>query len=274
MSESMDPSFPVPDGAAALWWLGQAGFALRSGSGLLLIDPYLSDVLAEKYRGKLFPHTRMVQPPVDPARIPGITAVLCTHGHTDHMDFGAIPLLQSSSDPIFVVPRSETAKAVERGVKPQRLVGLDAGERFQLSNGWTISALPAAHEDIVLDSHGQNLFLGYVIDIGALRIYHSGDCVPYAGQIDLIRDLAPDIALLPVNGRDSYRLENGVPGNFHWDEALELCRSAGIPQLVCHHWGMFDTNTIDPRELADHLSGAHDVAWTIPQLGERIVLTE
>ena len=64
-----------------------------------------------------------------------------------------------------------------------------------------------------------------------------------------LRDLKPDIALLPVNGRDQYRRSHNVPGNFHFEEALQLCLDCDIPYLIPHHYGMFDFNTIDPLEL-------------------------
>jgi L-ascorbate metabolism protein UlaG (beta-lactamase superfamily) len=50
-----------------LYWLGQAGFIIQAGAKRLTIDPYLSDTLAEKYRGTATPHERMARPPVDPA---------------------------------------------------------------------------------------------------------------------------------------------------------------------------------------------------------------
>jgi L-ascorbate metabolism protein UlaG (beta-lactamase superfamily) len=266
----VDPAFPHPPGTdddVVLWWLGQAGFAIRHRETLLFIDPYLSDVLAGKYRGQAFPHTRMQPPPVNPSDVVGLAAVLCTHAHTDHMDLGAIPYLQTRSDPLFVVPRSEAVKATSRGIPPVRLVGLDAGETFA-APGYRVTAVPAAHEELTEDAHGQNVFLGYVIEIGGVRIYHSGDCAPYAGQHELIAALDVDLALLPVNGRDSHRNENGVPGNLTLAEALELVRAAGIPDLVCHHWGMFSFNTADPAQLHSELSTVDDIAWRVPRLGE------
>lgn len=52
---------------------------------------------------------------------------------------------------------------------------------------------------------------------------------------------------MPVNGRDAARAADGVPGNFHLDEALAL--SAACPFLVPHHFGMFAFNTIDPKRI-------------------------
>ncbi|MFC5789096.1 MBL fold metallo-hydrolase [Agromyces tardus] len=267
-TQPIDPAFPLESGAdVTIWWLGQAGFALRHGDDLLFIDPYLSDVLADKYAGRLFPHRRLHDAPVAPAAVEGLSTVLCTHGHTDHMDLGAIPLLQTRSDPLFVIPRSETVKGIGRGIPPARLLGLDAGESFRTRAGVTITAVPAAHEEITVDEHGQNLFLGYVLDLGGYRIYHSGDCAPYPGQHELLRALDLDLALLPVNGRDAHRAGNGVPGNFHLEEAVELCRAAGIPRLVCHHWGLFAFNTAQPDDLRRRLADVDDVEWHIPELG-------
>ncbi|GAA2945240.1 MBL fold metallo-hydrolase [Microbacterium luteolum] len=273
----LDPTFPAPTGqedAVVLWWLGQAGFAIRAGDELLFIDPYLSDVLADKYRGRIFPHSRMHPSPVNPSDVTGLSLVLCTHGHTDHMDLGSIPYLQSASDPLFVVPRSEAVKGVARGIPASRLLGLDAGETFRSRGGISVTAVPAAHEELTTDDHAQNLFLGYVIEVGSRRIYHSGDCAPYPGQADLVRALNVDIALLPVNGRDTHRRDHGVPGNFTLEEAVALCRDADIPALVCHHWGLFEFNSADPADLEQRLSDVDDIAWRIPELGVPFSLTE
>ncbi|MFE2185881.1 MBL fold metallo-hydrolase [Streptomyces sp. NPDC059455] len=270
-------TFPAPAGTGpgevALWWLGQAGFALRHRDSLILIDPYLSDTLAHKYRGTLFPHRRMHPAPVAPDAIRGVTAVLCTHGHTDHMDPGTIRALLPHNDPRFVVPRAERTRALERGVPATRLTGTNAGERIEL-DGITIEPVPAAHERLEQDEAGDHRFLGYVLTIAGIRIYHSGDCVPYDGQRELLRDLRADLALLPVNGRDAYRTDNGVPGNFTVREAAELCEAAGIPHLLCHHFGLFDFNTVDPDQARDELRRrATPPSWTVPRVGHAYVLT-
>src|SRR4051812_22979654 len=41
---------PEP-GALAVWWLGQSGFLIKSRSGTLVIDLYLSEHLTRKYAG-------------------------------------------------------------------------------------------------------------------------------------------------------------------------------------------------------------------------------
>jgi L-ascorbate metabolism protein UlaG (beta-lactamase superfamily) len=82
-----------------------------------------------------------------------------------------------------------------------------------------------------------------------LRIYHSGDCVPYPGLADELRRMAVDVAILPVNGRDAQPSAAGIPGNFTFDEAVALCRQAGINAMVACHFGMFDFNTVEETWL-------------------------
>ncbi len=240
----------------AICWLGQAGFLLSWQDTLLLIDPYLSDSLAKKYRGTHFPHTRMMPPPIDPEQLTGVDAVLCTHAHTDHMDPETLSTIaQRNPNCQFVVPCAAQETALSRGVPGNRLVAINAGERAPALPGTTIQAIASAHEELQIDELGNHHFLGYVVSFSKLALYHSGDCAPYPG---LVTELAPwsiDLALLPVNGRDELRRQQGVPGNFTFAEAAALCADAGIPAMIPCHFGMFDFNTVDPawldRQMAD-----------------------
>jgi L-ascorbate metabolism protein UlaG (beta-lactamase superfamily) len=236
-------------------WLGQAGFLLRWGDVRLAIDPYLSDSLAVKYRGTRFPHRRMMPSPIAPRDVKPLDAVFCTHSHSDHMDPDTLaPLAAANPACRFVVPRSAWETAVERGVPAARLIAANAGESGTLSGdvGWY--ALASAHEQLATDAAGQQRFLGYVIGFGGLRIYHSGDCVPYPGLAAELLRRAVHVAILPVNGRDAQRSAAGIPGNFTFDEAVELCRQAGIDTLLVCHFGMFEFNTVDEAWLDERIA--------------------
>lgn len=256
------------DETVRFWWLGQAGFALRYRDQLILIDPYLSDTLAEKYRNSELPHRRMQPVPVAPTALDGCTWYLCTHAHTDHMDPGTIGGVLQVTSPSFVLPRAEIARAHERGIPTASMFTLNDGEMLQLADGVRIQAVAAAHERLEIDPQGNHKFLGYVLTLGTVRLYHSGDCVPYPG---LARKLAPlqiDVALLPINGRDSYRLSKGIPGNFTLVEAVDLCRAAHIRHLVGHHFEMFDFNTIDRAQARTWLQqNAGSLTWLLPEIG-------
>ncbi|MGJ3191573.1 MBL fold metallo-hydrolase [Paenarthrobacter sp. FR1] len=264
---------PDADGDLRFWWLGQAGFAFEYAGRRILIDPYLSDSLARKYAGTVFPHTRLQPVPVDPAAVRGVDTVLHTHAHTDHLDPETVKALQQQNRPLFVAPRARRQVALDRHIPEDRLQALTAGDRIELGDGVTVTAVPAAHEELEFDANGDSVFLGYILEIAGVRIYHSGDCVPYDGQAELLRNYGVNLALLPINGRDSRRLKNGVPGNFTAREAAALCQQAAIPAVVGHHFGLFDFNTVPREEAARELAEvAGELQLTLPHVGRCYVI--
>ncbi|MGF6767588.1 L-ascorbate metabolism protein UlaG (beta-lactamase superfamily) [Paraburkholderia sp. GAS199] len=238
-------------GEVLLYWLGQAGFVIECAGLRMLIDPYLSDSLAEKYRGTRFAHVRLMPAPLEPSGLDRLDLVLCTHRHTDHMDPGTLqPLAQRFSQLRFVVPAASIDEAIKRcGVEADRLIPVDVDQRVQVADDCFVMPIASAHETLDADEQGRHPWLGYVIEVGGVRLYHSGDCVPYAQLAQRVQRLRPDVALLPVNGRDEERSCNGVPGNFTLDEALALTKAAQVPAMIAHHYGLFDFNTISPDAI-------------------------
>ena len=219
-----------------------------------MIDPYLSDHLARKYAGTEFPHTRMMPPPLNAASVRDLDLVLCTHRHSDHMDPGLSgPLAQANPACRFVVPRAELAAITHLGVPQAQLVPVNAGDILRVSDALEIRVLPAAHETFLLNSCGEHHFLGFLLRLNGVTLYHSGDTVVYQGLLEKLRQQPVDLALLPVNGRSEHLRERGVAGNMTFAEALDLCRAAGIGTLIPHHFGMFAFNTADPTELQQQI---------------------
>ncbi|WP_306120101.1 MULTISPECIES: MBL fold metallo-hydrolase [unclassified Roseitalea] len=255
-----------PGDACRLFWLGQAGFVIEAKGRRIVIDPYLSDSLAEKYRGRRFDHRRMMPTPVLPDAIGHIDAVLATHAHTDHMDPQTLgPMLAANPHAVLVAPASARAPALERaGIAASRLIGIDAGETAALLPGLRVTATRAAHETMERDADGRHLFLGYGMAFaGGPTIVHSGDTVPFDGQIEEVAALGADLALLPVNGRDAARRAGGIPGNMRVDEAIALCTHAGIPAMIAHHFGMFAFNTV-PRGEIEAAARKADAVHAVP----------
>jgi len=254
-------------GAVGVAWLGQAGFALRFGALRILIDPYLSNSLAEKYRGAKYDHVRLMPAPMRPDEINELDFVLCSHRHSDHMDPGSLPFLAGRNRRCrFIVPSAEKDAAMKAGIAVDRIESVNASQTMKLTEDAELHILSAAHEEFKTNERGEHHFLGFIFRLGKVVVYHSGDTVPYAGQREALQAHSVRVALLPVNGRDEIRRSNGIAGNMTFEEALDLCVAAEVEWMIPHHFGMFAFNTIDRRELESHAAAANTVKCVEPRI--------
>jgi L-ascorbate metabolism protein UlaG (beta-lactamase superfamily) len=233
-----------------LWWLGQAGFILRFQGINILLDPYLSDALAIKYKGKKYPHSRMINPPVSPVDLTEIDYFISTHSHSDHMDPDLIPIIRRNNPECkFILPEASKNIGFDRGIPKLNMIGMDDGKNVLLKKNISIYGIASAHEELEYDDLGHSIYLGYIIKFGEITIYHSGDCVPYSGLRQRLEPFKIDLALLPVNGRSLQLKQDGISGNYNFTEAVELIEDLHTPFLIVHHYGMFNFNTVDVKNL-------------------------
>jgi L-ascorbate metabolism protein UlaG (beta-lactamase superfamily) len=248
------------EGPLDLWWLGQSGFLVAYGGRHLLLDPYLSDSLTRKYADTDKPHVRMTERVIDPERLDFVDVVTASHAHTDHLD----PDTLGALDAELVAPEAHRNLATERaGREP---TGIDDGQTVELA-GFSITAVPAAHEEIERDDAGRMLHLGYVVRCGPFALYHAGDTIPYDGMAERIGS-GIDVALLPINGRAP---ERRVAGNLTGEEAAELAHAIGARLAVPMHFEMFEFNTEPPDAFVAACQRLGQ-ACRVLRAGERLTL--
>lgn len=98
-----------------LWWLGQSGFLLQFAGEHLLLDPYLSDSLTEKYAATDKPHIRMTAIPIDPAKLDMVRWITSTHNHTDHLDAETlVPLFEANPNSQLILSSANIEFAQRR----------------------------------------------------------------------------------------------------------------------------------------------------------------
>ncbi len=254
-----------------LWWLGQSGFLIHWQDRQLLIDPYLSDSLSEKYAATDKPHVRMSELVIEPRRLQSVNVITSSHNHTDHLDGPTLTgLIQANPEAELVVPAANRLFAANRlAIEPTRLITIDSGETVTVA-GITMNAIPAAHDTIERDEQGRCRFLGYVFQVGPWTIYHSGDTLRYDGMAELLRRWTIDIALLPINGRAP---ERRVAGNLWGDEAAQLAHEIGAGVVIPCHYDMFTFNTATP-ELFVKTAMKIGQRYAVLNLGERFEVAE
>ena len=249
-----------------LWWLGQSGYLLQWQGHRVLIDPYLSDSLTKKYVFTHKPHIRISERVIDPELLKRISIVTSSHNHTDHLDAETlIPVLKNNPGIRFVIPEANRKYVSERVQCDENFPsGLNAGLSLTIGS-FTFHGIPAKHNEIEKDERGFCKYMGFVIEFGPWKIYHSGDTLWYDEMVDLLRPFEVDVALLPINGNDPAR---EVAGNLNTREAVELGKSINAKWVIPCHYDMFRFNTADVKDFEKGAKALHQ-SYKILKGGER-----
>lgn len=239
---------PSSGPGASVWWTGQSGFLIRSAQGLLGVDLYLSEHLTRKYEATSRPHVRMTRSPLRGGDLSTVDLLLASHKHSDHLDPGTAPdLLAASPSAMLVLPEAIREHAVGLPLEADRLIAAVAGSEVR-GAGFRVRAIPSAHEEFDRDSAGRHPYLGFIIEVGGLRMYHSGDTLAYEGLAEALGAERFDVLFLPINGRDPSR---GVAGNMSAAEAVDLASRVRPRYVVPHHYDMFTFNTVPVRDFEE-----------------------
>lgn len=255
-----------------LWWLGQSGFRVRDPASnlILFLDPFLTPS-----------DRRSWQAPVGADALAQADLVLASHEHTDHLDLPTLKAAAAEPNSRFTLILAEPLVGQVREathLPRERVLGTQPGAKIG-HQGSTIYPVPARHGVNVADSYnfGEQLsgglvrYLGYVVEVGGIRLYHAGDCIPYEGQIERVRQLQPQIALLPINGRDFYReSEHNYVGNMDYREAARIANDIGVRLLIPMHWELFEHNRGFPRDLVGFVCDNYpELSVLVPGRGAR-----
>ncbi|MES2848624.1 MAG: MBL fold metallo-hydrolase [Bacteroidota bacterium] len=233
----------LQDGGFHLWWFGQSGYLLQWNKKRVLIDPYLSDSLTKKYLTTDKPHTRISELVVRPELLKNISVVTSSHNHTDHLDAETlIPILKNNPSIKFIIPEANRIFVADRmKCKNDFPIGLNDKQSVTI-DGFTFHGIPAKHNEIDRDENGNCRYMGYVIEFGKYKIYHSGDTLWFDEMIDLLKPFNVDVALLPINGN---KPERKVAGNLDCREAAALGKAINAKYVVPCHYDLFEFNTAD-----------------------------
>ena len=242
----------------ALWWLGQSGYLLRWRGVTVCVDPYLSDYLAVKHKGAQRTHERLTPAPFEAAELTFCDLVVVSHKHPDHLDPVGLPaLLKASAEALLVLPAPLADYATgELGLPGERVVPIRDGQVFEHKEV-RVNAVAAAHPKLTLDAEGNSRALSYVLDCDPLRALFVGGTVPYREQHDKLAAFRPQLAALPISGRDARRQALGLPGNLTIAEAARMAAELAAECVLPNHWGMFADNSADPDEFVTHCAEHH-----------------
>ena len=193
---------PGPD--RRVTWLGQAGFRLDLGDSSLVVDPWVTS-----HENRLVPAA-----PLDLAA-DGLTALLVTHEHFDHLDLDFLPTLLERSPTATVVLPEALLGLVEGLVQESQILAFNPLDVVEVG-GVVVDVVRAIHGVTMDDAYGDGSsagegprFVGYAFR-GRPSIYVAGDTFVTDRVANTLSRLDVDVAMLPIR-RFASRPREGRP---------------------------------------------------------------
>jgi len=218
----------IPQDKAALWFLGQAGYYLKSGDTTVIIDPYLSDCV-----GKVAPDFARAYPvPVPPGEIKADIFIV-THDHLDHLDPETIAAYAHKETTAFVSPRHAAKHLLKLGIPQENVTVIDHGDTATLRGVCIEGVFALATSPDAIDTTGYKLTFE-----GGKSVVHTSD----TAYCDLLLQAYPkaDVLLTCINGKY---------GNLGVAEAVKLTAAMRPKYVIPNHYDVMALNSENPESF-------------------------
>lgn len=187
---------------------------------------------------------------VDPAVLPATNPadadfILITHSHGDHQELASINRIRKPGTVIYSSPPGVPALTTNLAAAGVTINAVTPGQRFTIG-GVEVETVPMYNLARPNPGHPRAMnFVGYVINVGGVRVYASGD----TERIPEMRTFAVDVALLPLGqGFTMLRVQDAV------DAALDLQARIAIPYHYGRGEGTIADGTFFTSTLADRMT--------------------
>jgi L-ascorbate metabolism protein UlaG (beta-lactamase superfamily) len=249
-------------------WLGHSTVLIEIDGRRVLTDP----VWGLRASPSQWAGPKRFQPvPVPVRSLPPLDAVVISHDHYDHLDYGTIRALARHDVP-FVTSVGVGAHLEAWGVPARRIIELDWWESYALPKvDLTVTAAPSQHfSGRGLRGRNSTLWSSMVIRSRRHAVFFSGDTGLTTEYAAINKRLGPfDLVMLEVGAF------HPAWGHIHLgpENALEAWSLLGKSAFLPVHWGTFSLAMHawdEPAETLLALGPARDVPLVMPRLGEPV----
>ncbi len=214
-------------------FINHATFLIQLPGVNVLTDPV--------YSPRVSPYTfagpkRAREPGIPFEILPKIDVVVVSHNHYDHLDIETLKRIDGKFHPLFLVPLGDEKLLLKEGI--QNVKAMDWWEEFKVKDVRIIFT-PSRHWSArQLWDKNECLWGSFMINSGAVKIYHAGDTGYGPHFLDIKSRLgSPDLALLPIG---AYK-PRWFMKNHHMDpeEAVKAHIDLGATRSIGMHFGTF-----------------------------------
>lgn len=252
-------------------WFGHSSFLIQMNHKNILLDPMFGDVPAPHplLGGKRFSS----ELPIAIQKLPKIDAVLISHDHYDHLDYGSISLLKDKVG-TFYTPLGVGVHLEAWGVAKDRIVELDWWQTTTFGDLQFVCT-PARHfSGRKLSNRQSTLWSSWVISSATENIFFSGDSGYDTHFKEIGEQYGPfDFAMMECG---QY---NKMWSDIHMfpEETVQAGIDLKADKIMPIHWGAFKLalhSWTDPVERLTKRAGELDLPIITPKIGEAFLLKQ
>ncbi|XXM72519.1 MBL fold metallo-hydrolase [Lysinibacillus sphaericus] len=263
------PMLTHPSRKTNVTWFGHSASLIDIDGKLILLDPMFGDSpspflgLGGKRFSRKLPFSIEDFPPVD--------AIILSHDHYDHLDYGTIQKLRGKVRHYFV-PVGVGSHLERWGIDPESITELDWWNEVEFQ-GLTLAAAPARHfSGRSLNDRNSTLWSSWIIKGSETSIFFSGD----SGYGPHFREIGErfgpfDLTLMECGQYDPrWAAIHMVP-----EETVQAHKDVKGKLLLPIHWGAFTLSFhdwTDPVKRVTEAGQKEGVQILTPMIGETVVL--
>ncbi len=201
---------------------------------------------------------------IDPAVLPATTPadadfILITHNHGDHQEIASINRVRKPGTVIYSSPPGVPVLSSNATLAGVTINAVTPGQKFTIG-GVEVETVPMYN--VVRNNHPRAMnFVGYVVNVGGVRVYAAGD----TERFPEMKTFTADIALLPLG--QTFTM---VSVQDAAEAALDLKARVAIP----YHYGRGEGTVADAATFASLLNGRMQVLANTGAEGFAIEVSE
>lgn len=256
--------------AVSITWLGHSAVLIEFYGHIFLADPMLGQYASPV--SFLGPKRFNKELALDPYDIPHVDAIILSHDHYDHLDYGAIKILHEKTDRFFV-PLGVAPHLLHWGVRADKIVELDWWQSSAFHGDVEFIATPARHfSGRRYTDNAKTFWASWMIRNDSRAIYFGGD----SGYGPHFKEIGDKYGPFDVT-----MLENGAY-NIAWpfvhmmpEQTAQAHLDLQGKVLLPIHWGQFNLSTHAWNEPIERLTVAaqeKNITLVTPQIGETFVV--
>lgn len=229
-------------------WLGHSAFRTEAGGATILIDPFLT---GNPSWGRSWEEAA-----------DGVTHVLLTHGHNDHVGDAAAILKKTGA--MLVANYEICMHLVGQGVDQNRINPGNTGGTVDCG-GFTTTFVQALHSSSFGGEGGSNVYLGN--PLGLVLHFPQDKTLYHMGDTDIFSDMAliselhePKVGIVPIG--DRFTMGGAVA-------ALACRRYFKFETVIPCHYKTFGLLDQTAEKLVEGMEGS-GTRVLVPEVGEAV----